>query len=103
MVAVQQPCIDGALSHWQVISVRQGQSWDKVIVSLHFVALLQDDDSSSRTSSDDWNYRRPRQSYPGNGRGRWNDSIPNNIILMRGLPEEVVETDVCMLCLRYIK
>lgn len=53
----------------------------------------EDDDSSSR-ASDDWNYRRPRPSYGGNGRGRWNDSIPNNIILMRGLPEEAVETDV---------
>jgi len=57
------------------------------------LVLVQDDDSGSR---DDWNYRRPRSSFGGNGgRGRWNDSIPNNIILMRGLPEEAVETDVC--------
>ena len=55
--------------------------------------LLQDEDGSCRLS-DDWNYRRSRSSYGGNGRGRWNDSIPNNIILMRGLPEEAVETDV---------
>jgi len=59
----------------------------------NITVVLQDDDSSSR-ASDDWNYRRPRPSYGGNGRGRWNDSIPNNIILMRGLPEEAVETDV---------
>jgi len=49
-----------------------------------------------RASSDDWNYRRSsRSSYGGNvGRGRWNDSVPNNIVLMRGLPEQAVETDV---------
>ena len=58
-----------------------------------FVVLLQEDDGGSR-ASDDWGYRRSRSSYGGNGRGRWNDSIPNNIILMRGLPEEAVETDV---------
>jgi len=56
------------------------------------MGLLQDDDSSR--ASEDWNYRRSRSSYGGNGRGRWNDSIPNNIILMRGLPEAAVETDV---------
>jgi len=62
--------------------------------AVNILAILwQDDDSSSRTS-DDWNYRRPRSSYGGNGRGRWNDSIPNNIVLMRGLPAEAVETDV---------
>jgi len=57
------------------------------------LVLLQEDDGGSR-AADDWNYRRSRSSYGGNGRGRWNDSIPNNIILMRGLPEEAVETDV---------
>jgi len=54
---------------------------------------MQDDEMGSR-AAEDWSYRRSRSSYGGNGRGRWNDSIPNNIILMRGLPEEAVETDV---------
>ena len=63
-------------------------------VSCTNIVILQPDEDSSSRASDDWNYRRPRSSYSGNGRGRWNDSIPNNIILMRGLPEEAVESDV---------
>src|SRR6218665_2383163 len=52
-------------------------------------------------------YRRPRfsnssSSNNNSGKGRWNDSIPNNIILVRGLPDEADENDVGCFPLPYI-
>ena len=62
---------------------------------------MQEDDDRG---GDDYQRRRDgRNSFSAattsssSSKGRWNDSIPNNILLVRGLPEDAIESDVCLI------
>jgi len=64
----------------------------------------------SDSGGEDHRRNAPRSSYGGgnnsysggsggtvNNKGRWNDSIPNNILLIRGLPDDAIESDVSLI------
>lgn len=52
-------------------------------------------EGNDSSHGEDSSYRRYRfSSSGGSGKGRWNDSIPNNIVLVRGLPDDADENDV---------
>ena len=53
--------------------------------------------SEDSQNADDFSGTK-RKLLPDTGRGKWDESIPNSIILMRGLPSEATDNDVSFFC-----
>lgn len=79
--------------------------------SVDMLCMYMIDTQGESNSGDDWSHQRRSDSHRsdsssfvsgtpgstigrGGGKGRWYNSIPNNIILVRELPEDAVENDV---------